>query len=299
MLPSPPPPTHSLHPPIYFIPSFIHSTEHKFLHALETLYQSGASAASLERRDRTTLVGSFASGGTPYTGYARGGRPSQFPYKYSYPAVAAPVATAKAAESEEDGGEEAEEQEEEEDGVGDRCVPIRVCFVCDVLVFCLFSLFSLSLCDCDSLGFPLSVTLTFPPSPSSLPTRSREKKKRSADKTEARKQFVVLVERAGTLWRSLEAARKKANASNSNTNATTTSEPAAGAADSAGPPPINPDRPSQAEMFTLLKEFTSLPNLELPPGGTYVLCGGVSGRASPPCLLAWPHIITTFFLLLI
>lgn len=36
-------------------------SEHKFLHALETMYQQGATASTLERRDRSSLLGSYTS----------------------------------------------------------------------------------------------------------------------------------------------------------------------------------------------------------------------------------------------
>lgn len=101
--------------------------EHKFLHALDTLYQIGASAASLDRRDRTSLVGSY------YAGSTRGGRPSQFPYPYSYPgaaaaaaAVAAVAASAKPVamgEEEEGAFDDREVQyDDEEELMIDRCV---------------------------------------------------------------------------------------------------------------------------------------------------------------------------------
>lgn len=102
------------------LPSSPHPTEHKFLHALDTLYQSGASASSLDRRDRSTLVGSFASGGTPYVGYARGGRAAQFPYKYSFPTKVAPLVASKSATNDEDGGgADDQEDEEEEEAPGE------------------------------------------------------------------------------------------------------------------------------------------------------------------------------------
>ncbi|GAB5030494.1 lysine-specific demethylase 5d [Nannochloropsis oceanica] len=199
--------------------------EHKFLHALNTLYQSGASASSLDRRDRSTLIGSFASGGTPYVGYARGGRAAQFPYKYSFPIKVAPLVASKLATNDEDGCGPDDQEEGEED---------------------------------------------------EAPGEGREKKKRSADKTETRKQYVILAERAGNLWRILEAARKKAsssgssnstnnnNNSNNNSNNNLNGESSGGTSTAAGPPAT--DRPSQAHMMTLLREIASLPNLELPPG---------------------------------
>lgn len=100
-------------------------TEYKFLHALDTLYQSGASAAALDRRDRTTLVGSFSSGGVPSIGYSRGARPAQYPYAYSYPDRA--TWAARGSSTEEDGGHggQPEQQEclgEDEDGPVERCV---------------------------------------------------------------------------------------------------------------------------------------------------------------------------------
>ena len=82
------------------------------------MYQSGASASSLDRRDRNTLIGAYASGGTPYVGYVRGGRPAQFPYAYSYPAVSLSVAApAGGGETEEDAQEPQQQQQEEEGDV--------------------------------------------------------------------------------------------------------------------------------------------------------------------------------------
>ena len=108
-------------------------------------------------------------------------------------------------------------------------------------------------------------TSLLPSLPSALLfSNSREKKKRSADKTETRKQYVLLAERASNLWRVLEANRKKANSSSSNN---LPGESAAGASTTAAAAPAA-DRPSQANMMSLLREIASLPNIELPPGGT-------------------------------
>lgn len=130
---------------------------------------------------------------------------------------------------------------------------------------------SLFFCACDkALSSPRAVLThippSFPPSPL-LPffPNSREKKKRSADKTETRKQYVILAERAGNLWRVLEAARKKANSSSSNNNLN--GESGGGASTAAAAAPVV-DRPRQANMMALLREIASLPNIELPPGGT-------------------------------
>jgi len=69
-------------------------------------------------------VGSFVSGGTPYVGYARGGRAAQFPYKYSFPTKVAPLVASKSATNDEDGGggdEQEDEEEEEAPGEGYVC----------------------------------------------------------------------------------------------------------------------------------------------------------------------------------
>jgi hypothetical protein len=60
--------------------------EHTFLHALDTLYQSGATYKTLESRDRASLIGMYlssaaAGGAVP----GRPLRPSLMPYHYSYP----------------------------------------------------------------------------------------------------------------------------------------------------------------------------------------------------------------------
>ena len=125
----------------------------------------------------------------------------------------------------------------------------------------------------------LFVPLRYPPQPTHhLATcHSREKKKRSSDKTETRRLYQILVERAGALWRTLEATRKKCSGSssggnlggsgsNSNSN-NNISGGAGGEASTAPALTAITDRPSQAEISALLKDISSIPNLEVAPGG--------------------------------
>lgn len=83
------------------------------------------------------------------------------------------------------------------------------------------------------------------------------------------------MERAGALWRTLEATRKKCSGSssggnlggsgsNSNNNI---SGGAGGEASTATAFTAITDRPSQAEISALLKDISSIPNLEVAPGG--------------------------------
>lgn len=96
----------------------------------------------------------------------------------------------------------------------------------------------------------------------SLSGFSREKKKRSADKTETRKQYAVLVERASSLWRAVEACRKKGSSgSNLNLNGDGGKVTSACASTSVS------DRPRQSDILTIVHEIATLPNVDLPLGG--------------------------------
>lgn len=219
------------------------SAEYKFLHALDTLYQSGASAAALDRRDRSTLLGSFASGGTPATRTGGGNRPPQFPYPYSYPkadAVAASSLAAAPSAAQEEEAEEAaagapmEVDEEEDEGAG----------------------------------------------VSSVSTAGDSRKKRAgADKTEAKKQHLVLTEKGRALLKAVDAARKALRAKSApaaaatSTTASGEGEGASGASGELGAADAGAAalpaavRPSQEDIFVVVGGLAALPPLDLQPGG--------------------------------
>ena len=196
---------------ICFVLLLLHA-EHKFLHALDTLYQSGASATALERRDRTSLVGSYYSNGTPAVNNIKGGRPPQYPYPYSYP-----VATASNENA--GGGMEGEKTEEEQNQMQ-------------------VDEESKAAAGGDKEKDDASLAAAVP----SGPAFSESRKKRSADKIEAKKQWLAVLNRAEMLTQSIQMARKKL------------------------PSDLN-NRPSQVACFALLKDISCLPNLDLPPGG--------------------------------
>jgi hypothetical protein len=77
----------------------------------------------------------------------------------------------------------------------------------------------------------------------------RRKKRSGADKSEARRQFASLQDRAASLCKCFEGSRKKAML----------------------------ERPKQTAIFAVLREYNALPSIDFNPGGAWpgLLCSTV------------------------
>lgn len=103
---------------------------------------------------------------------------------------------------------------------------------------------------------------------SSVSTTGESRKKRvGADKTETKKQQQVLLEKGRALLKAVEAARKALRAKSAS---------ASGEADGAAAGEADAEsaavRPSQEDMFAVVRGLAALPALETQPGGECANC---------------------------